>query len=182
MNRQINVHLRDTKWGQGERQQLEIHQNVILCCLHLSVSLSLHPDGYQPIANLPLTCWQVHGGRSCIFHPSHFHCSCFSFLSILCFWSVWVNSTKGNFLFTLQHAFSLTRWHWDNTLWELRVSLMRCKCKCTTEHTSTPQLKTCTLTCYRKGLCGMMTPATKCNMKVQHVLLWADKQWGNNFT
>lgn len=55
--------------------------------------------------------------------------SLFFFLSILYFWAVWVNSTKGNFLFTLHRAFSLTRWHCDNTLWELRVSLMRCKCK-----------------------------------------------------
>lgn len=103
----------------------------------------------------------------------------FFFLSILYFWAVWVNSTKGNFLFTLHRAFSLTRWHCDNALWELRVSLMRCKCKYTTEHASTPHLKTCTVTCYRKGLCGMMTSATKCDMKVW--LLWADKQWGDNF-
>lgn len=146
----------------------------------LSLSFFLHPDGYQLIANLPLTCWQVHGGGSCILHPhplpfSHSHLFCFFFLSILYFWAVWVNSTKGNFLFTLQCAFSLTRWQCDNALWELRVSLMRCKCKYTTEHTSTPHLKMCTW----KGLCGMMTSATKCDMKLWHVLLWADKQWGN---
>lgn len=161
----------DTWYKMGPRRDMAV-RNPSEChsrCLHLS--LSLHPDGYQLIAKLPLTCWQVRSGGSCIFHPtpSHFHIlTSLVFFPFLYFWSVWVNSTKGNFLFTLQRAFSLTRWHCDNALWELRMSLMRCKCKYTTKHTSTSHLKTCTVTCYRKGLCGMMTSASyttwKCGM------------------
>lgn len=50
------------------------------------------------------------------------------------FLSVWVSSTKDNFLFKLQQAFSLTRGHCDNAVWELRGSLMRSKSKCTGQH------------------------------------------------
>lgn len=54
VNKKINEQVHITKWGQGEKRQLEIHQNVILY-VSASPSLPIQLDVSSLQASLPLT-------------------------------------------------------------------------------------------------------------------------------